>query len=485
MITWMQRHRKYLVVTIWISTIAFVGAGFVGWGAYSYNKSGTSIAKVGDRYVGYQQLQLAYSNTYNYYNNLLNGQLTQEKAKEMNLEQSVIANLINETLMLNFADELGLKALDEDVKDTLANDKVFQVDGLFNLKQYNRVLKNVGMSANEYEKNLKREITLNKLKNIITLKPNKKELSLLASTLFMEDKLSIDILTANLDDIDTSEEKLKAFWEPIKGNFLTKKTYEVKEGFVSLEGIEVKDEEANKLYEEKKFNFTNPDGTIKTLENAKEDVIKAVKFDKAKKNALKKYLRIKKGEENLTNTAKVEEADTNYPVKILATSNPNDILKPFKQSDGYIITRLVKVNMPQPMDFNEAKPYVLNLYKKDEIKKQLTSLAKARLDMFQGEDIGYVSRDINTSISGLNLQQTQQFVSKVFDNNAKKAYVILGDKAVLYEILEQKLLNEDKLKFYNEQLTRMASGLENEEMQNNLLAKLRKRYKIEQYYKGN
>ena len=39
MITWMQKHRKYLVVTIWVSTIAFVGAGFVGWGAYDLNAS--------------------------------------------------------------------------------------------------------------------------------------------------------------------------------------------------------------------------------------------------------------------------------------------------------------------------------------------------------------------------------------------------------------------------------------------------------------
>ncbi|WP_245821627.1 SurA N-terminal domain-containing protein, partial [Campylobacter vulpis] len=27
MLTWMQHHKKYLVVTIWISVIAFVGAG--------------------------------------------------------------------------------------------------------------------------------------------------------------------------------------------------------------------------------------------------------------------------------------------------------------------------------------------------------------------------------------------------------------------------------------------------------------------------
>ena len=33
MITWMQRHKKWLVITIWISTSACVGAGCGGWGS--------------------------------------------------------------------------------------------------------------------------------------------------------------------------------------------------------------------------------------------------------------------------------------------------------------------------------------------------------------------------------------------------------------------------------------------------------------------
>jgi len=48
MITWMQKKKKYLIVTIWVSTIAFIGAGFVGWGAYDYGSKASSIAKVGD-----------------------------------------------------------------------------------------------------------------------------------------------------------------------------------------------------------------------------------------------------------------------------------------------------------------------------------------------------------------------------------------------------------------------------------------------------
>ena len=54
MITWMQKHKKYLVITIWISTIAFVGAGFVGWGAYKFGAAADAIATVGETKVTYE-----------------------------------------------------------------------------------------------------------------------------------------------------------------------------------------------------------------------------------------------------------------------------------------------------------------------------------------------------------------------------------------------------------------------------------------------
>ncbi|WP_416829360.1 SurA N-terminal domain-containing protein, partial [Helicobacter ganmani] len=47
MIGWMQKHKKYLIITIWISTIAFVGAGFVGWGSYSFSSTSNAVAVVG------------------------------------------------------------------------------------------------------------------------------------------------------------------------------------------------------------------------------------------------------------------------------------------------------------------------------------------------------------------------------------------------------------------------------------------------------
>ena len=61
MIGFMQKHKKYLMVIIWISTIAFIGAGFVGWGSYSFSSTSNAVAGVGDINVSIDTMQRAFS----------------------------------------------------------------------------------------------------------------------------------------------------------------------------------------------------------------------------------------------------------------------------------------------------------------------------------------------------------------------------------------------------------------------------------------
>ena len=82
----MQKHNKYLVWTIWVATIAFIGAGFVGWGSYDFGSKAGNIAKVGSIEIPQTKLNTAYSNLYNQANNRLQGQLDEKKAKEMGLK---------------------------------------------------------------------------------------------------------------------------------------------------------------------------------------------------------------------------------------------------------------------------------------------------------------------------------------------------------------------------------------------------------------
>lgn len=483
MIDWMQRHRKYLVVTIWISTIAFVGAGFVGWGAYSFGQDKTaSVALVGKRHITTQEFRYAYSNYYSYYNNLLNGALTQEKAKEMGLENIVMQNLINQSLLLNYADDLGLKTLDSDIKAKLASDEVFQQNGIFNLDQYKRVLKNIGLSAQEFEDNLAKEILLDKVQNLISIKPSQKMINLLGSSIFMEDRLAVKIISVQPDDIETNDTLLKEFWEPIKEQFLTKKTYEVASLYLDSKDEEASEDELKVYYDEKKHNFLHGDGKIKSFEEAKDDVLQALKLSKAKKEALKTYLKVKKDEVSLNDKKILDDIDERF--SSIRSADIGEILKPIEYENGFLVTKLTKINEPQTMTFEEAKPFVTSNYQAAKMQELIVKKSLANLDMFQGQDIGFVSIDSNATIPQLTQNESRLFLNQLFANNQKKGYIVVGNKAVLYDILEQKLLSDDKLKEHNEELTRMTKQFENDQIEQSLIEKLSKRYPIEQYYKG-
>ena len=114
----------------------------------------------------------------------------------------------------------------------------------------------------------------------------------------------------------------------------------------------------------------------------------------------------------------------------------------------------------------------------------LEKKAQAKLDNFSGTDIGFVSRDTVKSIAGLDEAKSAEFLSYVFDNTTKKGYKIIDNKALVFEILEQKLLNKEKAKQYVSLISENVSQVKQAELNQNLIKKLAAEYKVEQYNKG-
>ena len=71
----------------------------------------------------------------------------------------------------------------------------------------------------------------------------------------------------------------------------------------------------------------------------------------------------------------------------------------------------------------------------------------------------------------------------MFESDKKKGYVSLGNKAVIYDILEQKLLDDKKANEYKDTVTQNVSYLKNRELVQDITNALRKRYRVEYYYK--
>ncbi len=488
MISWMQKHRKYLVVTIWISTIAFIGAGFVGWGMYDYNLDrASSIAKVGEEKITVKEFQHAYSNLYNYYNqNLFKGTLTKEKAKEMKLEELTINKLITDALLINYAKDLGIGVLDSEVQERLKNIEAFQKDGVFNIDRYFQVLKSIGQQANDFERGLKKEILLDKLKRIISPKATEVEKEAFASAFFLQDKLEVQLLDETNSTIELDENETKTYWEKNKNRYLTKTNYVVNAIRVGVEDINVTDKEIEEFYKSEKFRYKDKKGKILPFEKAKERVEKDLKLKKAKKIALKKYLLLKKGKIEADEKITLIEGKDNFPFEKLKNAKKGDILKPIKEKNGYLVIKLGIINLPEPMKYEEAK----DLVKKDLIKEKKVELLKKKASLavknFKGKDIGFVGKTDYKKLESLGLtpEEAADFLNRVFSTNFSIGFYVFGEKAVLYKIVEQKLFDENKLKENEKLLVKNINGIKESIIENSLIRKLQQKYKIERFYKN-
>lgn len=483
MINWMQKHKKSLIPTVWISTIAFVGAGFVGWGAYDLNKSrSTSVAKVGDTAISIKEFQNKYSEVYNYLKSISDGKFTDEQAKKMHLDEMAINALIQDAILLNFAKDLGINASDEEVAREIVNSDNFKTDGKFSKKLYENAMKNAGLSQNEYEKELKKVIILDKLKKAISIKPNADDIEMLAASEFMQDKVEIAIVDQNVSTITFNDDELKDFWEKNKSKYLTQKTYEMDAYFVEPENKNVDEKTLREFFEKNRDLYRNENDKLMSFEEANASVLNDYLADFNKDEAIKKYLDVKKGK--IFTNEKLVLNDNDEIIKNLQNMKIGEFNKPVKYKNGNLITKLTKINEPQIMEFDAAKKLAGNDLFEAKKAEDLKNLAENSLGKVTMKDIGFVSKASENTTNGiLSDEEFAKFITLLFTSDKQDGYVLYDNKALIYKITSQTLDNPMSANYISA-LESSLSKLINTKLQEDLISVLQKRYEIQRYYKG-
>lgn len=495
MLTWMQHHKKYLVVTIWISTIAFVGAGFLGWGAYDFNLNrSSSVAVVGDEKISYDEFNVRYNQIFNYYNQISNGSLNEESAKQLGIDSAALSSLIEDKLLLNFAKDLGLNSSEDEVVQILAKTPSFQNStGDFNKTMYYELLRANNITPKEYEKTLSNEIIINKLGQIFNFSGSNEELNMLGASYFMQDSLNIAKIDYDKKNVKVNEEELKKLWNEHKQDYKTKKMYEISSYFLPASTEKVDDVELEKFYndENNKFKYKDFSGKIMNFEAAKNSVAKDYALEKLKSIANAKFLELKNGKDKFQKDENITDSDVYYPLELLSKAKDGDVLRPSEYQNGYIIIKLNKVDPIRIKTFEEAREEIMPMYLSEQAKKELEEKAKTNLQNFNGINIGFVSRDSirdNTRVNEnmLNDAEFSYFLMNVFNSNQNSSYVILNDnKAILYKINKQKLdMNADKFQQYQGMLKQNLQNLKANEIKQELIEELKKMYEVKIYYKG-
>ena len=447
MITWMQRHRKYLVITIWISTIAFVGAGFVGWGQYSYGDKAGAVAKVGDIAISQREWQQAYSRIYGQYNQVFQGNFDETQAESFGLKQQAMRQVVEQALILNLANSYNLEVSAEELSKVITSQDMFFENGKFSKEIYVKALKQNNLNVVDYEGDLRNTILIQKVLSLFQSEALPLEEKIFATANSIADKIEYKVLDTNNITLDTSDGALKTFWDTRQQNYMNRPSFTVQ--VITQEKLSANADETavQEHYKANRTDFTDAEGKILELDAAKALVVAALDEKATNKQALRSYIAFKKGkldESVVVETITIDQESHPFTVDIFAEITALNLTSPFikprKVADKFVTIKLEQINPATPKSFEEAKNTVLADYTAQQGAQQLQELANSSLNSFSGMQSDFITSTQSTPLAGLSEEETKLFVSKLFASAQKRGSVALSDnKLVLFNITEQKL----------------------------------------------
>jgi peptidyl-prolyl cis-trans isomerase D len=487
MITWMQRHRKYLVVTIWISTIAFIGAGFVGWGQYSYGDKAGAVAKVGEISITSGELQKSYSHLFNQYNQLFQGKFDEKQAQQFGLQRQALRQLVNQALVLNLANSYGLIVTDEELWNIIKSQPLFAKEGTFDKTIYAEALKQNNLTIKEYEESMKKELLIQKTLYLLTSGSNPIEEKSLNNALGISDKISYKILTPNMISLTPTEAELKAVWEKHSKEFKTAPSYEISYVTQSPLTAPPSAKEISDYYTINRLMLKDGLGKVLTLAEAEPMIVTALNDQATEKEALRLYINYKKGElsgamapHKVTLTADSSIFDLQLTKEIMELNDQKPFLKPRKVGNDYVVVKLDKMNPARIKTYEEAKTDVSELYMSEAKKTKLQELAQNSYKTFSGSLSDFLTRSDSAKIAGLSAPEGSEFLNKLFASKQKQGFITLeSGNVIMYNVLEQKLLQDKTLADANAVLKLKGSLLDQ-----GLIKTLESKYPVEIYVEG-
>ncbi len=488
MIGWMQKHNKYLVWTIWVSTVAFIGAGFVGWGSYSFGSKAGNVAAVGNVEISQKRLNMTYSDLYQKYAAMFPGQFDDAKAKEMGLAQQAFSILQTQALILNYAEELGIIVTDEEVASELAKIPAFQTQGRFDKKVYDAYLSNRRLKAATFEEMLHDQLLIDKTLKLLHLPPLSLEVESISAAMRIADDIAYTILTPDDINVTVDEKGLRAYWQQHKEEFKTPERFRLAIVWTPGDAAEIDKKELFAFYQENSFNYTDESGKILPFEKAKEALRHDLKLKKSKKIAQKAYIDFKKGKREADETVELAYGDPKLSESLwneIKIAHKGDILKPKRVEERYATVTIREIFPPRTMSFEEAKPALLPLYNRLLKEKALDEAAQKYLQNIMENSEYHLERvtirDID-KVKGLNRTESLQFLQNLFTSLKEKGIIRLQNKHIVYRISKQTLIPQTEITSLdiNATVNKTKQGIFDE----HLIDILSKRYPTEVYMGG-
>jgi peptidyl-prolyl cis-trans isomerase D len=245
----MRRHRNWLKWSLGLVCLAFVIFYIPDFlrGSGADAASGDTIASVEGRDITAGEFRRTYQAQLQAYRAAYGANMSESLLKQLGVEQQILQQLVEERAALAEADRLGIRVSDEEVRKRILSMPAFQENGQFVGEQrYQQVLRmaRVPLTPAEFEDNVRRELTVEKLRAAITDWLSVPEKELEQEYRRRNDKVKLALVSFTTDsmrkDVTASDAEVSSYFEAHKADFRIPEKRKIRYLLVDIEALRAK-----------------------------------------------------------------------------------------------------------------------------------------------------------------------------------------------------------------------------------------------------
>jgi peptidyl-prolyl cis-trans isomerase D len=355
-----------LKIILGLIMVSFV---LTGVGGYVMGGNDSYAAEVNGQEIGRGQFENAVANERNRQQQQMGERFSELAANEgymQALRSQVLNQMIDEALLDQYAKSLGLGISDEQIKLAIFKQPAFQSDGKFDNARYNSIIRNMGMTPEQYAQALRNQLITEQLVNAVVgtdfmLSGEMDELIALISQQRLVREATINVAALAAGQTAT-EQEINEFYARNKNDYIAPEQFKV--SYILLDAATFKETaseaDIQAYYDEHLESFTQPQRDRYSIIQTKTEAEAQAILDELKKGADFATLAKEKSADIISSRnggdmGWLEASTTPDELKNAGLREKGQLSGVIKSSVGFLIARLDDIQPAQVKPLSEVR----------------------------------------------------------------------------------------------------------------------------------
>lgn len=264
----MRRHKSWLKWSLAIVILAFVVLYIPSFLEPGMAGNSDVVASVEGREITVGRFRQAYQRQMQAYRTQFGGNVDEKMLKQLGIDQRIVQQMIEEETALAEASRLDISATDEEVRARIATMPGLLENGQFIGEQrYRQMLEMQNMTPAEFEEQIRRSVTLQKLQAALTNWMTVDDTEVETEFKRRNEKVKLAVVSFPADKfregLEATDAELSAYYEAHKNELKIPEKRKVKYALVDMQAIrnrtQISPQDIERAYEDNLQQYSTPE----------------------------------------------------------------------------------------------------------------------------------------------------------------------------------------------------------------------------------